>query len=211
VISIKYLRSLLFVFSLIPIVACAQPKLAEPRLAPVPTAELTEEQVMMMGVDPEKPDLRVNMNLFKTMVLHPELLKTWSVFAERLASLASMTNYDRELVIMRLAVLTNGTYEWAQHYDNALKSGLTEEQIAAVKIGSSAPIWNDWERTLLTTAEQLRADAFITDEVYAALLKKYTVQEIMDILALTAHYYLTAMMTNTIVIQLDPHHVQHLK
>jgi len=186
-------------------------QLTEPRFPPIDENQLTDDQIRLMGVDPENPDIRVQMNLFRTMVRHPELLRAWRVLGDRVSSLASMTDYDRELVIMRLAVLTNSDYEWAQHYSSAVKAGLNDKKLAAVKLGSGAGKWNEWERTLLTAAEQLQANAFISDAIYAALKEKYSDQEIMDFIAMTAHYFLIAMLTNTLGIQMDPHHVQGLE
>jgi len=188
----------------------SQVSLTEPRIAPVAESELTREQLLAMGTDPDNPDLRASMNLFKTMVRHPELMNAWRGFGDRVSALASMTDYDRELVIMRLAVLTNGNYEWAQHYSGAKSAGLTDEQLDAVRTGSGAAGWSDWERTLLTAAEQLHSDAFISDAVYAQLSETYNDQEIMDFIALTAHYFLVAMLTNSLGIQLDPHHTNTL-
>ena len=180
--------------------------LPEARFPPFEETELTREHIRLMGVDPDNPDLRVKMNLFRTMVRHPELLTAWRALGDRVSSLASMEDYDRELMIMRIAWLTNSEYEWAQHFSSATRAGLTADRLEALKAGASAPGWNDWEKTLLNTADQLHEDSFVSDTTYAALKERYTDQVIMDIVALVAHYQLVAMLTNTLGIQLDDHH-----
>ena len=171
----------------------------------VPREQLTEEHKDMMGVDANDPTLRERMALFRTLVRFPEMFAAMRGLGSRVSSLPAMSNYDRELVIMRIAWLYESEYEWGAHYDAALRAGISEAQIEAIKVGASDSIWNAWERTLIAVADQLVMDAFLDDATWSSLRGQYSEEDILGLLGMVAHYHMVAMVTNTFGIQPDEH------
>ena len=174
----------------------------------VPREQLTEEHRDMMGVDPNDPTLRERMALFRTLVKFPNMFAAMRGLGSRVSALPAMSNYDRELVIMRIAWLYQGEYEWGAHYDAAVRAGISEAQFEAIKVGASDSIWNDWERTLISSADQLVMDAYLDDATWISLREQYSEEEILGLLGMVAHYHMIAMVTNTFGVQLDEHMTQ---
>jgi len=171
----------------------------------VPREQLTEEHKDMMGVDANDPTLRERMALFRTLVRFPEMFAAMRGLGSRVSSLPAMSNYDRELVIMRVAWLYRSEYEWGAHHDAALRAGISEAQIEAIKVGAADSIWNPWERTLMAVADQLVRDAFLDDATWSSLREQYSEEDILGLLGMVAHYHMVAMVTNTFGIRPDEH------
>ena len=76
-------------------------RLTEPRLAPFSEDELTREHLMAMGTDPDNPDVRPRMNLFRTMLHNAELMDHWRHFGDYVNAgrkrQRSDQQYNREL------------------------------------------------------------------------------------------------------------------
>ena len=178
-------------------------RLTEPRLAALREEDLTREHLIAMGTDPDNPDGRPRMNLFRTMMHNTDLLDRWRVFGDYVNADDTISSRDKELLIMRLAWLYYSEYEWGAHYDAAINSGLTAEQIEQVKVGPESEIWDEFDRAWLSAADELVDSAFISDANWAVLTGRYTQPELMMMFATVAHYHLVAMLTNSLGIERD--------
>ena len=83
-----------------------------------------------------------------------------------------------------------------------LDSGLTEAEIARIKMGPAAPEWCDNDRALLVATDELTADAFISDATWETL-REYSEKQRMDLVMTVAQYTQVSMMLNTFGVQLD--------
>ena len=114
----------------------------------------------------------------------------------------SLSPRDRELVILRAGFNWKSGYEWAQHVRIGLDCGLTEAEIARIKMGPAAPEWCDNDRALLVATDELTADAFISDATWETL-REYSEKQRMDLVMTVAQYTQVSMMLNTFGVQLD--------
>jgi alkylhydroperoxidase family enzyme len=111
---------------------------------------------------------------------------------------------EREIVILRIGYLCKSGYEWTQHKRIALQSGLTDEEIARIKIGSAAPGWSEADTALLKASEELHHDHFITDATWTALRNHFSEKQCMDAVFTAGQYTQVSMFLNTFGVQLDP-------
>jgi alkylhydroperoxidase family enzyme len=107
-------------------------------------------------------------------------------------------------LILRVGWLCQSGYEWGQHVLIGQKAGLSDLEIEAIKVGPSDASWGIQDAWLLTAADELRADAFITDETWRALASYYSQQQLMDLVFTVGQYQLVSMALNTFGVQLDP-------
>jgi 4-carboxymuconolactone decarboxylase len=80
---------------------------------------------------------------------------------------------------------------------------LTDEEIKRITKGPKAPGWGPFDATLLQAADELHADAFITDATWNALAQRYNQQQLMDVVATVGQYNLVSMFLNSFGVQLD--------
>ena len=176
-------------------------RLTEPRVPPVtdPATLDEESRALLAGVS-----LGPAVNIFRTLVHHPKLMKRWLVFGNHILFKSTLPPRERELLILRIGWLCRAEYEWGQHVIIGKAAGLTDEEIARVADGPDAPGWDPLDATLLRAVDELHADAIVGDETWKLLGERYSTQQLMDAVFTVGQYQLVSMALNTFGVQLDP-------
>ena len=177
-------------------------RLKEPRVLPLDPDSLTDEQ-RDIAVKASPPDSDL-LNITKTLVRHPKLLKRWNVFAGHVLTKSSLPPREREIAILRIGWLCRAEYEWAQHVVIGRQCGLDDEEIERIKAGPDAPGWTAHESALLRATDELHEDSFIGDETWAALAATWSEEQLMDFIFAVGQYRLVSMALNTLGVQIDP-------
>lgn len=174
-------------------------RLREPRYAPITDAELTAEQKEVMDlVTPRARPL----NLFRTALRAPAAMRGLLALGAYITSKANdLAPREKELVILRTAFLCRAGYSWAQHNNLARHAGLTADEIARVKRGSSESEWSDPDRALLRACDELHADQFVRAASWTDLCRHFSDKQRMDLVFTVGHYTQTCMILNTFGIQ----------
>jgi alkylhydroperoxidase family enzyme len=173
---------------------------SRPRLGPLPESEWDDEQRDL--VRNAERDGRA-LNIYRTLVRHPKLLKRWGVFGAHILYKNSLPPRERELLILRTGWLCRCEYEWGQHVLIARACGLTDDEIARVKDGPEAAGWSDADAALLRAADELHADAFVSDATWQALSERYDAPQLLDLVFTAGQYHVVAMALNTLGVQRD--------
>jgi 4-carboxymuconolactone decarboxylase len=172
-------------------------RLDEPRLAPLPDAEIDPEIRSRLGSGP-------TLNIFRTLARHPMLMKRWLVFGSYVLGQSTLAPRERELVILRTGWLCRSGYEWGQHVRIARDSGLSDDEIERIPAGAEAPGWSEPDRALLRATDELREDAFISDATWQALARDLNEQQRMDLVFTVGQYQLVSMALNSFGVQPEP-------
>ena len=176
-------------------------KLSQPRIAPLTEAEWTDEQRKVL--EPVHKEGRVY-NVRGTLARHWQASKKFGVWGYHvMGDTSTLLPRERELLILRTGWLCQAEYEWGQHVIYGKAAGLTDAEIAQIKEGPDAAGWEPFDATLLRAADELHADTFISDATWAALSKRYTTEQLMDVVFAVGQYTLVCMALNTFGVQLD--------
>jgi alkylhydroperoxidase family enzyme len=89
------------------------------------------------------------MNIMGALAHHPALARAYFTLNGHLLLATTLTERQRELIIMRVAVLEQSSYEWVQHVFLARDAGLSDLEIAWIAWGPDAPFWSEFESGLL--------------------------------------------------------------
>ena len=111
---------------------------------------------------------------------------------------------DKELLILRTAWLSRGDYIWGRHNLIGQEAGLTPRQISRITVGPGAPEWDDFDRALLTAADELHARRFISRGTWDALAERYTEEQLREVVLIVGNYTQLAMFQNTLGALLEP-------
>lgn len=172
-----------------------------PRIPPADDSELPEEARELLeraSIDGRQ------FNIFRTFAHHPKLLKRWLVFATHILSKSSLSERDREVVILRTAWLNGSPYEWGQHYRIAQGAGLSREEIARVAEGADAPGLASRDRLLIRAVDELHADRRLSDDLWAELDEIYSREQMMDFVFTVGQYAMLALALNSFGVERDP-------
>jgi alkylhydroperoxidase family enzyme len=174
-------------------------RLAKPRIAPLSDAELSPEQ------DEALKDFRPGpvLNIFRTLVRAPKALTRFNAWGGYVLSRRNdLPAREREIVILRTGFLCRSGYEFTQHIRIGLQSGLTAEEIEAIKRGADAG-WSAADAALIRATDELHDDQFITDATWAELSRHFSEKQCMDVVFTAGQYTQVSMMLNTFGVQLD--------
>jgi len=180
------------------------PRLSKPRLAPLTDAQMDDDTRKLLGVASSGVGGGRVLNIFRTLAVHPKLLKRWLVFGSHVLAKSTLPAREREIAILRVGWLCRAEYEWGQHVAIARGAGVTDAEIARIAAGPDAPGWTDRDRTLLRAADELVGDHFVSDATWRALAADWSTEQIVDLVFAVGQYTLVSMALNTFGVQLDP-------
>jgi len=143
------------------------------------------------------------LNIFKVLAHHPQLVKRWTPFAGHILSKQTLAFRDRELLILRIGWLNQAEYEFAQHELIAKRGGLTDTDIACLKDGPTAAGWSEHEAALLQAADDLYENSVVSDATWATLAKKYSTEQLLDVVFTVGQYNLVSWALNSFGVPLD--------
>ena len=174
-------------------------RLSKPRVAPTQRAEWTAEQAEVAERFGDGPVF----NVFGTMLRHPGLFRRWLPFANHILGKSTISIRDREVLILRTAWVVQSEYEWGQHVVIARGAGMREDEIAMARTGPDTAGIGERDRLLLTAADELLDDAFVSDATWTGLAERYDTRQIMDIVFTVGQYNMLAMGLNSFGVQRD--------
>ena len=177
--------------------------LDKPRVEPLEEAAWDEEIRPLLEAGRAANAGRV-LNIFSTLAHHPKLLKRWLVFGAHVLGKSTLPPRERELAILRVGWLCRSEYEWGQHVSIARQCGISDEEIARIPAGPDAPGWTPLEAATLRAADELRADAMISDDTWSELCSHWDIQQCLDLVFAVGQYNLVSMALNTLGVQRDP-------
>jgi alkylhydroperoxidase family enzyme len=150
--------------------------------------------------DPSRPK---GFNALGLLAHHPELTTAYNHFNGHVLFASTITPRQRELLVLRVAVLRDAEYEWAQHAVLAGDAGISEAEVGRVRAGPSHDAWSPFEAALLTAADELVRDARLSDATWTILSAELDTRQLMDVVFTVGAYDLLAMAFRTFDVELD--------
>jgi AhpD family alkylhydroperoxidase len=175
----------------------------EPRIAPGTRAQLGFVNSLIVGAIGRAAGGRAP-NVFTTLARNRGLFRRWLWFAGGLMPGGKLPRADTELVILRVAHLTDCQYEWDHHERIGRSAGLSVEEIERVRSESAAAGWNERQRLLLGAVEEMLGEGELGDELWAALAAELDEAELIELCLLIGHYEMLAKTLKTLRVQRDP-------
>ena len=175
-------------------------RLNAPRIAPLPDGAFTDEQAAILAPLAGRTPL---LNIFRTLARTPQALRAFLAWGGYIMSAeSSLSPRQREIVILRVGYLCRSGYEFAQHAEIGLQSGLAPEEIKHIKAGADAG-WPPAEAALIRMADELVAGHFVGDATWAQLRTHFDETACMDAVYTAGQYTQVSMFLNTFGVQLD--------
>ena len=172
----------------------------QPRIKPKRQSSWNEKDHEIMG--PFVNDNYV-MNIFTTLLNHQNLFKRWLVFANHILFKSSLPAKEKEIAILRIGYLCKCEYEWAQHVVIARRVGLDDDIIEEIKKGEESTKFNELQRLVIRSVNELHDHASISDETWCSLEKHYSEEQLIDLVFTVGQYNLVSMALNSFKVQID--------
>lgn len=178
----------------------AAPRPSSPRIPPLAEGD-RDDQARELLAQAGGPAAGAT-NIFTTFVRHPGLFRKWLPFGGKLLA-GKLPARDRELLILRTGWNCRADYEIAQHERIARAAGVTDAEIERVAAGPDAPGWSAVDSLLLRAADELHADACLSDATWAELSAHYDETQMIELPMLVGHYHLVAFTLNSLGVQIE--------
>ncbi len=168
-------------------------------------AMLSREEARERGVAVGIDEYIAQLNLFRILLHYPdvaaEINKT--IFT-LMSSDGALSHRLRELIIMRVAWLSQSKYEWTQHWHASLFLGLTEPEVVAVRNWQAADLFDATDRIVLqATDDTLRQGGIqaATWQTLAELLPEPASQ--ITVVASIGNWHMAAQIMESLDIPLE--------
>ena len=142
------------------------------------------------------------LNVHCALANHPAWLRAWFPFRNHVVHGTSLTSRQHELVVLRVAILTDADYAWEHHVVTAKEAGLDEEEIDRVR-DCGACGWSRDEAALLRAVDECIADRRIREATLDALGESCSPEQILDVVAAVTMYHAMAIVTRSFKIPTD--------
>jgi alkylhydroperoxidase family enzyme len=144
------------------------------------------------------------LNIFRMWANAPACFVSGLRFGGNILSRQKLGADLRELVILTVARVEGGTYEWVQHVPIAENAGCRKEQIAALEAARfDAAVFDAREKACLALAVDVIRNVKASEANVKAAQAHFSPQEIVEII-LTCGFYMTmARLTETARVEID--------
>lgn len=140
--------------------------------------------------------------IFTTLGRGRGLFWGWLHFAGRLMPGGTLPRRQTELVILRVATLRDCAYEFEHHSLLGKRAGVSAEDLARVREGSTAAGWSEAEQLLMQAAEELVTTKDLTDATWDRLRAAYDDRGALEVVLLIGHYDMLA--TTLLTLRVSP-------
>ncbi len=132
------------------------------------------------------------LNLYGLLLHSPPVAEGWLKLFTAIRQQCTLNGRVRELVILRIAVINGAEYEFAQHVPYALKEGMPQTQIDALRGGDDDAFDDQADRAALAYADSMTRDVHVPDAVFNALKPHFNDRELVELTATIAGYNLVS-------------------
>jgi 4-carboxymuconolactone decarboxylase len=175
----------------------APARLKTARLAPVADAQLTDAQ-RQTAAKYARTD-----NGFRTLLNLPQAADGATPMTVYLTNDSTLTPRHRAILILRTAWLTQNDPLWGEYAAQAVKWGLTSQEIHRIAEGPLAQAWPPSERVLMRLADELFRNSSVTDQTWKELSGGYDVLHLVDAVETVNHFVFLSLLYNSFGVQPD--------
>jgi alkylhydroperoxidase family enzyme len=143
------------------------------------------------------------LNVLGTMAHHPALAQAYFTFNGHVLMATTLSERQRELLIMRVSAVRKSDYEWAQHLFMARDAGLSDEEVGRIAYGPDAPFWSPLEAAMLRAVDELIEDAYISRPTWETLAADLDTRQILDLICTVGAYDTLARIFKSLELDLD--------
>ncbi|MDB5965329.1 MAG: Carboxymuconolactone decarboxylase [Polaromonas sp.] len=162
--------------------------MAHLRIQPVTPGTRPELAAIEAGITAERG--RVSL-LYQVLLNSPPLAQGWEQLLTAVRNKSSLPADLREMVILRVAVLNRAPYEFDAHVPHALKAGMSQAKLDALRDPEAAAdesTFSAQERHVLALTDRMTREIDVPDEVFDAASAHFTAQQLTDLVAAIAAY-----------------------
>ena len=142
-------------------------------------------------------------NTLGTFAHHPTLARAFFGFNGHILMGTTLSERQREVLVLRIATRRQSAYLWAQHVFMGNDAGLSDEEIGRIAYGPDAPFWTAEDAALLRAVDELIDDGVIGQTTWDVLATGLTTEQLLDLVFTVGAYQTIASMMRSFDLAID--------
>ena len=143
-------------------------------------------------------------DLYRALGNAPAMLRAWTDMAWPLRNEPATDRGLRELLIMRVAQLTQAGFEWVAHWGMAVHHGITSEQLGELASWRTSTLFSDEQRAALAVTDELTTDVEASGAAFEELARHFEPGPIVELVLTAAFYNCVSRTLRTLGLEPDP-------
>ena len=171
-----------------------------------PLAMLSIDEAKRAAVAAGIPETLASVNLLRFALRNEKLAKVVTAMVELSVIRGVLDPRLREIVILRVGWRIGSVYEWSNHVPIAQRSGLTDDEILAVRSTHDHAVLTEVDRLAIAVADQvLDANVVSTSTLATARALLGDGDELLELIAIPGCYRAIGSLLATFSIPLEAH------
>ena len=126
--------------------------------------------------------------LYQVLLNSAPLADGWRGLLTAIRNRSSLPPALREMVILRVAILNRAPYEFDAHVPHAKASGVSDQQLDALRAADPGAEFTEVERAVLALTDTMTRDVQVPDALFEPLRKHFDDQGLVELVATVAAY-----------------------
>jgi len=156
-----------------------------PRVPPVQPGARPQLRVIEERILQQRGQISV---LYQVLLNSAPIAQGWEALLTAVRNQTSIPADLRELIILRVAVSNRASFEFQAHVPHALRAGVPQAMIDAVRQTPLAAGFTESERWVLSMTDHMTRSVDVPAEVMAEITSRYGATEVVELVATVAAY-----------------------
>ena len=126
--------------------------------------------------------------LYQVLLNSAPIAQGWEAMLTAVRNKSSVPADLRELMILRVAVLNKASFEFEAHIPHALKAGVPQGKIDALRSLTLSNLFTDEEILVLQMTDHMTRDVEVPAELMAKVTQQYSAEKVVELVATVAAY-----------------------
>jgi AhpD family alkylhydroperoxidase len=167
------------------------------RVPPVVPGTSSELATVEASIRAERGDIPL---LYQVLLNSAPIAEGWERMLTAVRNRSSVPADLREMVIMRVAVLNRAPYELEAHRPVALRCGVSEAKIEALRARELGAAFTPLERAVLALTDAMTRDIQVPDALFEPLRAHFDSRELVELVATVAAYNMVSRLLEALRI-----------
>ena len=143
------------------------------------------------------------LNIFRALANSPTIFPAFIRLGNAILLKSKLDPILREIAIVRVGILSRAGYEVFQHDRISRQVGMSDEKIAALRVGAGAEVFTDIERAVLRFTDDVVKNVRASDETYGAVARHLDPNQMIELVVTIGYYMMVSRFLETMGVELE--------
>jgi len=171
-------------------------------MARIPYADLYQPttQNLVKRIVAERGSL---LHLYHMLLHSVPLAEGWLAYLTAIRQKLGIKGSIREMVIIRVALITGAKYEAQQHTPIAVEEGMSLDQVMALSNWENSELFDDDEKAVLALTDEMTRHVQVRKDTFERVLGKYGQSTTVELIATIAAYNMVSRVIEALEISVE--------